>query len=401
MTITINNLREKLPLFAAFIAGIGIPISTALENIGVVLLVISFLFKPSLCLALKHAVTKPFAIAGITLGVALAIGTLWSSAPAPEAWAFVRKMHTYYLIPIFLIIFSIKNVRFSLFAGFGLATLATILLSIISASMDNPILHAAPNDWSMFRTHTYHNFFASLLAISLLSGLLAQCIPKKYRWLAAVIFLLTSYDILFLVSGRTGQIIFLLMIGTVLVLWKPLTGMLLNIILVGWTLIILPHCSSVIQQGISSVSSNIESYQSNNVETAVGLRLEFYENSLKLIKGSPLVGYGTGSFLTEYRKLTNLYEGMRATKNPHNDYFMLAIQLGFIGPLLLLGLLSTALWQGRNLLPYCKWTLYSILAGMGGATLANSFFMDNITRVAFILLVSALLNSPKQELSHD
>jgi O-antigen ligase len=85
----------------------------------------------------------------------------------------------------------------------------------------------------------------------------------------------------------------------------------------------------------------------------------------------------------------------RLSDNPHNDYLLLSVELGIPGGLLLIGLLVAAAWQGRHLLLPWKLTLYSLLFGMGVSTVANSFFTDNTTGLAFVVLSCALLSGPK------
>ncbi|MBU0655715.1 MAG: O-antigen ligase family protein [Gammaproteobacteria bacterium] len=393
----IESWRRQFYLLSALLAGVAIPISTAAENIGALLLLVALLVSPFLYPQIKSTYSKPFAIAGTTLGIALAIGIIWSSATPSDAWGFFIKMHPYYLIPFFLVIFSVPKVRNTFFAGFALGVLINVVLSCIAAWNEYYILNAVPDDWSMFRSHSYHNYFAGLLAVSILIGLLNNKFRGIYRWVAIGFFLLINYNILFLVAGRTGQLIYLLMIGLTLISWKPRAGIIAGVILALSTAFILPNFSPAIQKGVNITQSNLISYSEGNVETPTGLRLDYYKSSIALLKEKPFFGHGTGSFVNEYRKLTGIHEGQRATNNPHNDYLKLGIELGIIGIILLPLLLITAAWQGRHLVDPWRWMLYAVLTSMGVATLANSFFMDTITGVAFVLLTCALLNGPQRD----
>ena len=395
-------LRARLAFFAAIVAGAAIPISTAAQNIGAALLLLSFLFEPASWARFKQTCRQPFAIVGLALGGALILGILWTTASQAEAWRFVLKMRAYYLIPIFLLIFSAEKTRVALLLGFAAATLLSIVISCLSAWFNYPVFMAKPGDWFIFRTHTYHNYFAALLAISLLAGLLTGKFAGIWRWLAFFIFTLACYDILFLVAGRTGQLIYVLMLGLILLLWNwriglPLVGM---VALVG--VLILPKYSPAIQMGLHQAQTDLKAYSQGNSDTSVGLRLEWHKNSLQLIKQRPLLGHGTGSFATEHTRILGPGNEVLFSDNPHNDYLWLSVELGVGGGILLLALLLAAAWQGRNLEVAWKWVLYAMLAGMGVSTLANSFFTDNITGLAFVLLTCALLNGPKKVMgTHD
>ena len=158
--------------------------------------------------------------------------------------------------------------------------------------------------------------------------------------------------------------------------------------------VLLPKYSSTFDFGIKSAESDWTAYSNGNSNTSVGLRLEWQQNSIRLIREKPFFGHGTGSFEGEYARQIGSNDKLLASQNPHNDYLWLSVELGVMGGLLLLGLLLSAAWQGRNLLLAWKWSLYALLLGMGVSTLANSFFTDNITGLAFVLLTCALLNGP-------
>ncbi len=389
-----NYYRYKFLLFSAILSGAAIPISTAFQNISTLLLLIFVIISPDVWHELRAILKKPFALAGMALGITLLLGTFWTSASPSDAWGFVGKMRAYYLIPIFLLIFMDEKIRSSLLISFAAATFLSVLLSCLSAWFNTPIFKAVPGDWYIFRTHTYQNYFSGLLSIGLLAGLLMNKIPKNWKPLSIICFLLLSYNILFLVSGRTGQLVYLLMLSFILVLWNKKIGLFFCFIIVISSIFILPKYSEVISSGLTNTTSDVKSYSNGDSYSSVGLRLEWHKNSIQIIKENPLFGHGTGSFKTEYAKFLGNGDERLSSENPHNDYLWLSVELGVMGGFLLFILLLSAAWQGRHLEMAWKLTLYAMLMGMGISTLANSFFTDNITGLAFVLLTCALLNGP-------
>ena len=377
---------------AVFISGIAIPISTAFQNIGALLLILAFLFW----LYKNNQLTKvgrlPFPATGLLLGAALAIGTMWSSASSNASWTFFWKLHAYYFIPIFFIVLSFKKYRNVLLFGFMFGVLLSVMLSCFSAWFNYPVFKAMPGDWFIFRTHTYQNFFAAIVGVGIIVVLLTKKISKSLRLSLSFILTLISYSILFLVAGRTGQIIYALMVVFVLLLWNWKYGLIFGLTIIVALALLLPLYSPVYNLGINNAKADLNSFSQGDAYTSVGLRLTWYKNSLELIKEKPWFGHGTGSFKSEYERVSGAKDTSLATENPHNDYLWLSVDLGIFGGLLLLGLLITAAWQGRNLKPAWRLTLYALLLGMGVSTLANSFFTDNITSMAFVLLTCALLN---------
>lgn len=389
-----NYYRYKFLLFSVILSGAAIPISTAFQNISTLLLIIFLIISPDVWHEFRTIFKKPFFLAGMTLGIALVIGTFWTSGSPSDAWGFIGKMRAYYLIPIFLLLFLDSRIRNSLLISFAAATFLTVILSCLSAWFNTPIFKAMPGDWYIFRTHTYQNYFSGLLSIGLLAGFLTDKINKSWKPIVIICFLLLSYNILFLVSGRTGQLIYLLMLSFVLIIWNKKIGLVFCFIIILTSAFILPKYSKVISSGLTNTTSDIKSYSDGDSYSSVGLRLEWHKNSLQIIKESPLFGHGTGSFKNEYAKFLGNGDERLSSENPHNDYLWLSVELGFLGGFLLLILLISAAWQGRNLEIAWKLTLYAMLVGMGISTLANSFFTDNITGLAFVLLTCALLSGP-------
>lgn len=389
-----HTKSNYLGIAAVLLSGAAIPISTATQNIGAALLILTFFLIPKTWHQLKNIFVQPFAIAGISLGLMLALGTFWSSASITDAWGFFLKMRAYYLIPIFLLVLNRRVNQLYLLFSFAAITLISVILSCGSAFFNYPLFMAIPGDWYIFRTHTYHNFFAALLGSGILSLLITKKTTLLHKFLLLSVLLIISYDILFLVAGRTGQLTYFAMIGLILLLWNWRVGLTIGLVLVAASIVILPTYSPAFNAGLKGAEANLDAYAKGDANTSVGLRLEWQKNSIRLITEKPILGHGTGSFKGEYARILGSGDYALISKNPHNDYLWLGVELGIIGVLLLPTLMLAAAWQGRHLEPAWRWTLYSLLIGMALATTANSFFTDNITGLAFVLLASALLSGP-------
>jgi O-antigen ligase len=196
---------------------------------------------------------------------------------------------------------------------------------------------------------------------------------------------------MFLVQGRTIQLLSMLILSLVLVLWDKRKGIILAISI---SIVLLPalyFASGNIRNNLDTIGSNVNAYEQGQKETSVGYRLDFYKNSLALLREKPLLGHGTGSFATEYQRLTGYAEGELATKNPHNDYFWFGVEQGVFGIAALLGIIGATVIQARNRANPEQWTAIALAAAMALGSLGNSLFSDNITRTGFVLLACALL----------
>jgi len=58
------------------------------------------------------------------------------------------------------------------------------------------------------------------------------------------------------------------------------------------------------------------------------------------------LGHGTGSFAKEYQRVAS--KELFVTKNPHNEFLMISVQLGFLGVLIYLGFLASQYYYAKN-----------------------------------------------------
>jgi O-antigen ligase len=90
---------------------------------------------------------------------------------------------------------------------------------------------------------------------------------------------------------------------------------------------------------VSAAINQVETHDAGNMITAVGLRLGFWEKSVQFIGEAPLIGHGTGTIAKLFRRDAAAdTDPMLLTDNPHNQVFSVAIQLGLLGVIVLLGM---------------------------------------------------------------
>lgn len=92
--------------------------------------------------------------------------------------------------------------------------------------------------------------------------------------------------------------------------------------------------SANVQQRILGIFSEVE--EQGAKPTSSGQRLEFWRQSLKIMQEAPVIGHGTGSVKAKFEHVAATEKSNeRPTVNPHNQTFTVAIQLGFLGVLVL------------------------------------------------------------------
>jgi O-antigen ligase len=95
---------------------------------------------------------------------------------------------------------------------------------------------------------------------------------------------------------------------------------------------------------VSVVSNEINEHMATGADTSSGARLEFWKYSQRIVGEAPVIGHGTGTIASEFRRHADGPTGATA-RNPHNQIFTVAIQLGAAGVLILL-----AMWAAHWLM---------------------------------------------------
>ena len=93
--------------------------------------------------------------------------------------------------------------------------------------------------------------------------------------------------------------------------------------------------------------SDYQLYHERNMPTSLGLRLVFWQKSLRFISEAPVFGHGTGSIrgLFEEAAVNQVGADAEVIANPHNQTLNVAVQWGAIGVVLLF-----AMWLRHLLL---------------------------------------------------
>lgn len=208
-------------------------------------------------------------------------------------------------------------------------------------------------------------------------------------------------NVLFLVNGRTGQVTL-----AALLIWFSYEHFGLRVIKY-WIAIVLLGMTfhhfnpNYPNSRLTGISAELASENKNTgAQTAAGLRLEFYQNTLTLIKKHPLFGGGTGSLENEYFSLVdNTSINTKRVPNPHNQYLLTTQELGLVGLVLLLTFWLTHWWQSYNLTSTEYGTaLRGLIITISVGSLFNSLLLDASEGKFYCLIAGVLLSgfiSPK------
>ena len=330
---TFQNGAETCARNCAIALGLTIPISVALDNLLLGVVLVSWLAAGRYRQRVAAAFRNRMAVASAALFGLLAIGISFSHAPAADAVKALGKYADLAFVPIFVSLFHDERARRRARLALAFSLLLTLVLSCLAwmgvfgdsvlmvGDRGNPVV------FKQYLTHSLLMSFAALLFLQL--ALSARSSLGKAGWGAAAA--LAAVNVILMVQGRTGQLILVaLALYWAYSVWRwrgALAAVAVAAILAAALALGLTAAGDRVMQAFAEWSAW---KPGQATQTSVGMRLEFYRNSLELVREHPVIGTGTGSFSKVYAARV-AGTPMAPSDNPHNEYLNVAVQLGLVG----------------------------------------------------------------------
>lgn len=382
--IRMNTITHVLGVLAAFV----LIFPTALVNAVLFLLLISYFLSGNYADKWQRIRTNPVARASLWLFGLFMAGVIYTSAGFIEALGTLNSYRELWLLPIAISIFNQANWRQRAYYAFLIAVGVAVLASF---SMRLGWLPPGKIDqeWVPFKGRIAYGFFlAFAIYLMLHHAMWAEILKRRILWLAFAA--LSSFNLLFLVSGRTGHVIFVVLLALLLFQYRERAKKYwLAILLV---LSVLAATTILTSPAIKSRSADIELATTNPEASSMGQRLIFWKTSLRIIADHPLLGGGTGSFAREFAKHAYDRPGFYAN-NPHNEYLMIASQLGLVGLALFLWLLYRIFRYSKKLQRPYDYAAQGLVVAMAVGCLFNSFLRDHGEGHFFAIYAGLLFSS--------
>jgi len=350
----VRNAATNLSRWSAIGLGFFIPVSVVLDNILLLLCLMGWLIGGNLSAKLRDIRRHPVAIAILTFAAVMALGMAWSMQPISGQKESMVEILRFVLLGVLLTIFSDERTRARATAAFLASSAVILALSYLLWSGLVPVLPGIKGSSSYPIVFKYHITHSVLMAVAAVLFLLRATEARgNTRSVYAAMTLAAAVNIFFMIPGRTGQLAFaavLLYVAFSRMKWLGMAAAgagLAGIVASAW---LLPN--SVLYQRAERALTEASAWQPDQAQpesSSIGLRLEFYRNTLGMIVERPLVGSGTGSFSKAYRAhIANTT--MVPADHPHNAFLLVAAELGLVGLVVLLGLLWVQ-WQTAARLP--------------------------------------------------
>ncbi len=383
MILPITKSIEKIIAVLSPLLIISIHFSTFATLVTSILITLLFIATSNFKY-IATIVQKNIIIAlSLSLFLALFISASYSAAPYPQAFATLAKYREL-LLPLILFTFFQKKIIQKSVEQYLIASLIfTLLVSSIG------YLNLLPENISssILKNRITHSLFISFLSFYSLHKIL----NKKNTLIWILILLLSIINLLFICDGRTGQLTFLMLCSLFFTqTFTPKKAFMLGagLLTIFAILLSFTHLGSRFIDGLQESVNFLNN--SKLTDTSMGLRLYFWESSLKIIAQSPLIGVGIGGlpFAAE-----QILRNQSPIINPHNEYLLIGTQLGLFGLLLFFGFLFSIFRKSLEIPKDRSVLLQGVLVSLCISCMFNSSILDHTEGHWFMILI-ALFSTP-------
>jgi O-antigen ligase len=391
----VKLIQQRLLSYGVFITAlfiIAIYLSTSLAIIISGLLGLLWLLTAQYQKLPRVLKDSPVAAWVLFLYLCFIVGLSYGNVPSEDGFSMLRKYRELFFIPLLSCFFTNERYRLWAWKAFFIASVLTLLGSYL---MDFGIMDILRHKAFTLKSRITHSIFIAFFMFFCAHKAFDN--NKHTKWYLALL-LLGIYNLFFLVDGRTGQLVFMVLVPLFAAQRLGKKGLLVSISL----LIILvslyfsfSNKSARIHEGLDNTQAYLN-HQPQKKRTSMNIRYKFWENSLKLVVEKPWLGHGTGSFAQEYQRVTGAK--LAKVKNPHNEFLLIAVQLGLLGSVVYSGFLFSQYYCSRTLPDPDKWLAQGLFFTLIITSLFNSPFLDHTEGHWFAAMI-ALCFAPNIKLS--
>jgi len=390
----ITTRAERAAQWAAVALGLSIPISVALDNVLLVVVLACWLASGAWRAKWDAVRGNRVALAALALFGLLAIGTLYGEPYPGDARLYLGKYLDLLFIPVFAFVLRDAAVRRrALYALAASLALVLAMSYLIRAGLVPPLpgLHGYPQ-YPVFLKHSLTHNLVMAFGAFLFSQLALVATSRQMRLLWGTLAAAAAINVTLMVPGATGYLVLGLLALYLGYAWRGWRGL-------GWmagagavAVVTLASVPGPFQQRITQTQREIAEWKPGRADllSSFGARLDFYRNSLAILREHPLAGVGTGGFPKAYADRVRGTEAYLA-RNPHSEYFLVAIQVGLSGFLALLYLFWTQ-WRFAPQLasPLERHLARGLVLMVAAGCLLNSLLLDHTEGLLYAWLTGLL-----------
>jgi O-antigen ligase len=340
-------------IFVILIA-VSLPWSTSLVAIFAAAFIVTM--APFLDVrAFMQSLKRPICVLPIALFVLALVGTLWSDAPWGTRLYAIGPTAKLLVLPVLFYHFERSARGVLVFIAFLASCVLLLAMSWLVAFDPRLALKSGAAYGVPVKNYIDQSQEFALCAVALAYPVIALLRVKRTMLavLLAAVSLSFVVNMMFVIVSRTALVTMPIMLAVFALLhlrWRSVVIILcVATVFAGLAWAISPH----LRRTTETFSRDYQLYKEKNIPTSIGLRLEFWQKSLRFFAEAPIFGHGTGSVRGLFQEAAVDQSGAAAevVGNPHNQTLNIAVQWGVTGIIMLyaMWLLHLLLFRGDGL----------------------------------------------------
>jgi hypothetical protein len=321
---------------------ISLPWSTSATAILIVLWLIALV--PTLDVgSVRREVLSAAGGLPVLLWVLATIGMLWADVSWSERLAGLSGFHKLLCIPLLLAQFRRSTQARWVIIGFLASSVALLVVSW-ALVLTPGLTWRGKEPGVPVKNYIMQSAVFAICAFGLIGEAAARW-RARTRLVPLLLLVAATFlaNIVYVSTARTTLIVLLTMLvlfGVRQFGWRGAIGTaVIGAVLAAAVWVSSPY----LRQRMSAALEEAQAYGAHNVNTSVGLRLEYWKRSLAFIAEAPVIGHGTGTIPMLFRRnATPDTIPALITTNPHSQILATATELDLIGAVALV-----AMWMAH------------------------------------------------------
>lgn len=313
------------------------------------------------------------------------LSLLWSHASSQQTFTGIWKYRKLIYVPLMVFLFADAKWRKAAITAWLTVAIVLMLYALIHI-LPEPIGDGRMGVHPALPLSTYSYISLGFVLIPALTVGLAWIIRGRAildKALGTGVMCLTVAFVVLAQQGRTTYVtlaaLLIFFIWTQLdraKKWLGVGALLIASVSIGML-------NSTIQDRVSEVLVDSKAEIKTDTIASTGLRLGFWRTTLDIAKRNPILGTGMGTWADEYRKYVvttpNTPKIAASGGNPHQEYLLIASQLGLVGLALFLAWLVACFVGCKHLGVHESIAAQSLLVAFTVGCFFNSTLFDSAT----------------------
>ena len=286
--------------------------------------------------AFLQSLKRPISFLPVALFALALVGTLWSDAPWQARFYAVSPTAKLLVLPVLFYHFERSARGLRVFVAFLVSCTLLMAMSWIVAFYPGLSLKTFDPQRGIFvKNYIDQSQEFALCAVALAYPVITLLRARRIRLalLLGAIALSLVVNMAFVIVSRTAMVTMPIMLAVFALLhlrWRTnviMTCAVMALAALAWV------ASPQLRKTTETFLRDYQLYKEKNIPTSIGLRLEYWQKSLRLFAEAPVIGHGTGSTrgLFEQAAVGQVGAAADVVGNPHNQTLNIAVQWGVVG----------------------------------------------------------------------